>query len=324
MSHLDRVDYKLLALLNGGQTIPGPKLGNQLGISRAAVWKRITELKGLGIPIQSVRGRGYTLSLPVECLDANLIRNELLMGVVSSVRSLSVVEVTESTNRDIKALPESEQHAAVVLAEYQSAGRGRRGRQWVSPFAANCYLSIGWRFRQSPAELGCLSLAVGVMVKRAINGLGVADVSLKWPNDIRIEGRKLGGCLIEIAGDQTGPANAIVGVGINVAMPRETVIDQPWINLKEIKPEIGRNTLAITLIRELIEGLTLFEQSGFTPFAGDWALADELLDRPVQIIRDDAVITGVARGISGQGGLIIDVNGEMTEFHSGDASVRSE
>ncbi len=311
----------LLHRIADGSVWSGARLGEVLGISRAAVWKRVCALRELGLPVVAVRGQGYRLNPPVELLQRNDILNALSPGVRPV--ELSLLASTGSTNAVVAGLPPARRHACVVLAEHQRDGRGRRGRQWYSPFGANIYLSVGWTFDAAISALARLSLAAGVCVVRALQRTGIADVQLKWPNDIRHRGRKLGGCLVEIRGDSQGPCTAIVGIGLNYDMPADAPIDQAWTCVRTISPNVGRNDLAARLIEHLLLGLTDYAESGFAAFANDWTVADELNGQPVTVELNDARVRGVAAGISSGGGLLVRADNRIHEFLAGDVSVRA-
>ena len=237
---------------------------------------------------------------------------------------ISIELSTGSTNTLVAAKPEQQHHGCVVLAETQTAGRGRHGKSWFSPFGRNLYVSLGWRFEKRVAALGFLSLTTGVAVRRALADCGVADVALKWPNDIELEGKKLAGLLIEVTGDAAGPCQAIIGVGINMYMPEATRIDQPWIDLSGIKSPPGRNRLAAAVIRRVSEAMEQFSEHGFAPFQAEWEAADFLQGRAVTVFQGTVRHHGIARGLSESGGLLVRLNDGMHEFHSGEVSVRRE
>lgn len=144
---------------------------------------------------------------------------------------VDILPEVDSTNEYLKRLAfGGARSGTACLAEWQTCGRGRRGREWVSPFGANVYLSLLWRFSEGTAALGALSLAAAVAVKRALDELAAGGVELKWPNDVQWHGRKLAGILLELGGEADGPCYVVAGVGINVAMPESRAADigQPW------------------------------------------------------------------------------------------------
>jgi BirA family biotin operon repressor/biotin-[acetyl-CoA-carboxylase] ligase len=212
------------------------------------------------------------------------------------------------------------------VAEYQQAGRGRRGRKWVSPFGTNLYLSMYWKLDQGPAAAMGLSLVIGIVMTEVLQRLGAADVRVKWPNDLYLKDRKLAGILVELTGKTGDAAHLVIGAGINLRMrePATDVINQGWINLQEAGIDIDRNQLSITLLQELSAGLREFEQQGLTPFIPRWRNLDNFLDRPVKLLIGEKEIQGIERGIDQQGALLLEQDGEIKSFIGGEISLRGQ
>ena len=210
------------------------------------------------------------------------------------------------------------------IAEYQQAGRGRRGRKWFSPFGANLYMSMYWRLEQGPAAAMGLSLVIGIVMAEVIQSLGAADVRVKWPNDLYLQDRKLAGILVELTGKTGDAAQIVMGAGINLVMRGEGTaeINQGWINLQEAGIEINRNELAARLINRLREALPLFERDGLAPFVGRWEALDNFIHRPVKLLIGDREVHGIARGIDKQGGLLLEQDGEIKSWVGGEISLR--
>jgi BirA family biotin operon repressor/biotin-[acetyl-CoA-carboxylase] ligase len=215
------------------------------------------------------------------------------------------------------------------FAEHQSAGRGRRGRQWASPAAANLYFSIGWRFNGGVETLEGLSLAVGVMIADVLSqDFGVPGIKLKWPNDIFCGQRKLGGVLIEMSGDASGPCDVVIGVGVNVCMPKNTgvEIDQPWTDVcshTDVVP--SRNRMAARFLDQLLPLLATYESRGFAHYRSRWQEYDAFAGQPVVLCAgENQCVAGSAAGVNDSGGLVIDVNGIMRVFKSGEVSLRRD
>lgn len=253
----------------------------------------------------------------------------ILAGMDPSIRKqltgLNIEASLDSTNSALQRLPLAQQHAAAILAEFQSAGRGRRGRQWHSPHGRNLYLSLGWKFEKPLAELGCLPLVLALSAAQALVRAGLKGHRVKWPNDLLLDGRKLCGCLVEVKGDAKGPCHAVLGVGINVFMPESEAaneIDQPWTDLQSQLPACSRNNLATLLLEELIKQLLLFAEQGFTPFRDRWAQMDGLNGRLVNVHAGNSSLQGTARGIDNQGALLLDTGKEVLSLHVGEVSVK--
>ena len=253
----------------------------------------------------------------------------ILAGMDPAIRKqltgLNIEASLDSTNSALQRLPLAQQHTAAILTEFQSAGRGRRGRQWHSPPGRNLYLSMGWKIEKSLAELGCLPLVIALSAAQALARVGLKGHRVKWPNDLLLDGRKLCGCLVEVKGDAKGPCHAVLGVGINVFMPESEVaneIDQPWTDLQFQLPTCSRNDLAALLLEELIKQLVLFDKQGFSPFRDTWAHMDGLAGRLVNVHSGSSSLQGTARGINDQGALLLDTGEEVLSLHVGEVSVK--
>lgn len=315
---------RLLKLLADGRFHSGEALGQALCISRTMVWKHIQTLKTLGIDCHSVSGKGYRLARPVELLEQQAIEATLGDKTLARLSALELHPEIHSTNRHLMERLGMLTSGHACLAERQTAGRGRRGREWVSPFARNIYLSLYWRFEMSPALLSGLGLAVGVAVIRALRQLGIDDAALKWPNDVLWQGRKLAGILLEMSGESGGPYHVVMGIGMNVNMADEgAAIDQPWVSLNQITAQpLSRNRVAGVLLHHLLESVQQFQTSGLEPFLGEWQQADVYAGREVAIQLGDNTIVGHARGIDPSGAILVEVEGGLRRFYSGEVSLR--
>lgn len=324
----------ILDILKDGNFHSGESLGEALGCSRTAVWKRLQKLEILGLDIESIKGTGYRVAGGFELLEAQLIKSQLTEMAAAELADLEVFKSIDSTNKYAREKAEqAPASGSVVLAEQQSAGRGRRGKTWVSPFAANIYLSIVWDFEQGAQALEGLSLAVGVAVKRALNAQGVNGVQLKWPNDIYVEGQKLGGILLEMIGDPAGQCSVIVGVGINVAMPETqgSDIDQEWTDIRSQLQKYAdgenhrpsRNKLAASLISEIVMLLRDFQAQGFSMYRDEWQAADAFFGQEAVISTPKQSITGIVKGVDQNGALRLQrENGKIETFIGGELSLR--
>jgi BirA family biotin operon repressor/biotin-[acetyl-CoA-carboxylase] ligase len=320
--------FRLLRLLADGRFHSGVELGDALGVGRAAVWKIVQGLGDLGVDVFSVPGKGYRLTQPFDPLDAEQILAALAPGRRARVATVEVHPSVPSTNGVLmEGLGHGLLSGAVCIAEHQSAGRGRRGRHWVSPYGGNLYLSIYWRFDLAPAALGPLSVAVGVAVAGALEELGARGFGLKWPNDVYWAGRKLAGILLEVSGESTGPAHVVVGVGVNAHMPRAVAaaIDQPWVDLETVLGQsVDRNRLAGAVLGHLVRVLERFAGTGFEPLREAWDRLDLTRGRRVAVSTAEGVVEGECRGLDDRGALLVDAGGRLRRFLSGEVSVRPE
>lgn len=317
----------LLPLLASGEFRSGQDLADALGISRTAVWKQLNKLAELGLEVESVKGRGYRLPGGIDLLDPRRVRAGLGPEAANLLARLEVLETVDSTNAEaLRQVERGGGKGLVCTAEQQSAGRGRRGRQWVSPFARNLYVSLVWQYHQGAAALEGLSLAVGVAVARALAACGLPPVQLKWPNDILFEGAKLGGVLLEMTGDASGTCQVIVGVGLNVAMPATAArdIDQAWTDVAALAEgeHPGRNTLLAALLDELLPMLATFEATGFGRWQAEWEALDAFAGAAVVLNTGGEPLTGIARGVDRRGALQLETGAGIQAVYGGEISLR--
>lgn len=319
-------DRELLTRLIAGPA-SGDTLAQASGLTRAAIWKKIQALREAGVAIDAQAGRGYALAQPLQLLDAQTILAGIAPTQRARIAALEVAWSIDSTNSELLRRAAPAQGSDVLLAERQSGGRGRRGRAWASPLAANLYLSLSRHFSGGLARLGGLSLVAGVAAADALHALGYRDVQLKWPNDLLVGTRKLGGILVEGGGEHAGPVRAVIGLGLNVRMPASSAsaIDQPWIDLATIAADAmpSRNDIAAALLTQLLPALDRFDAEGLAPFLPRYAAHDALAGREVAVQVGDAVHDGTSLGIAEDGALRVRLrHGERT-FHSGEVSVRA-
>lgn len=313
-------DARLAGFLSTSETRSGEAIAEELGCSRTAVWKHVESLRARGVEVDAIAGKGYRLREPLELLDEAAIRAALSPSAADRLAEIAVLPTVDSTNTWLASRESSRQAGVAVLAECQTAGRGRRGQSWVSPFARNIYLSLGWRFEAGAGELGSLPLVLALSACEALEAAGLRGHAVKWPNDLRLDGKKLGGCLVEVQGDLGGPCIAVLGVGINVRMPAASgeAIDQPWTDVSRQVRDVSRNRLAAALLNALVANLQKFPVEGFGPFAEHWAQRDELAGRDVEFHAPSGVVRGTARGISARGGLLLQSGENMQEYLSGE------
>lgn len=316
------------------QLISGPATGDALahhaGLTRAAVWKRIEALREAGVPIEAKPGRGYALAAPMQLLAEAAIEAGLAPATRARLGALEVAWSVDSTNTRLLAREVPDGGLALaLLAERQTGGRGRRGRPWASPLGAHVYLSLARGFAGGLARLGGLSLVAGIATAEALHALGATSVRLKWPNDLVVAAgdvlRKLGGLLVEGAGEHAGPARAVLGLGVNVRMPPAEAarIDQPWCDLATLLGEVDRNAVAAAVLDRLVPALDQFDAEGLAPFLPRYAPLDALAGQPVTLIATGATREAVALGLADDGSLRVRLpDGAEVRVHSGEVSVR--
>lgn len=279
--------------------------------------------------------------------DETRIRAGLSPASAAALQQLTLLDQTGSTNDLLLQLPDTERHAHAVLADQQTAGRGRRGRRWQSPAGSNIYLSLGWEFSQSPGELSCLPLAMGVAAVLGLERCGLAGLGLKWPNDIQVNGRKLGGVLMESRATRSGRTSVVAGIGLNVAMSAENIeaeaIDQPWTSVAECLAGAAVGSAASSVLssvngdlRDRVAGQVLdqlmvcfrqFAGNGFENYRPDWLRLDVLQGRAVSVRSDERTWHGQSHGVDHQGRLLLavktpDGQRQLRSLDAGDVSVR--
>jgi BirA family biotin operon repressor/biotin-[acetyl-CoA-carboxylase] ligase len=264
---------------------------------------------------------------------------QILTGLDRTARAalaeLEVLKEVDSTNNVILEMSPGKRHAHAVLADQQNVGRGRRQRAWHSPPGGNIYLSLGWRFDNPRWPLSTLPLVVALAVCKALDRAGLDSHGIKWPNDIVSGGRKLAGILVELQSAGTGPALAVVGVGLNVRMPGQdtkqlaAAIGRPWTDLhSELGPgqaAVSRNELVSWLLNELLNAIGVFETFGFEVFRSAWAERDVLSGNSIVLDYNDRQVPGCAVGVDKDGGLLLQTaNDGVRVFHSGEVSIHRD
>lgn len=312
------VKLAILKALSQGGFHSGEELGDKLGVSRAAISKHIKGIQAWGVDVFRVQGKGYQLAKPIQLLDKEILQNSLANRV-------ELIPIIDSTNQYLLDRVDSLESGSVCLAEYQAKGRGRRGREWVSPFGSNLYLSMFWRLDAGMAAAMGLSLVVGVAIVEALEEMGLTGVKLKWPNDLYYHDKKLAGILVEMSGQAGAAANLVIGMGLNLMMPETTEgITQPWASLDEVadNQQIDRNQLAISMISTLHKALDDYELYGMAGFVERWNRLDNFINRPVKLLMGPREISGIARGINEQGAVLLETENGLETFIGGEISLR--
>ena len=318
--------FDLLRLLSDASFHPGAALARELGASPAAVQLAVRELERLGLKLVRARGRGYRLEVPYDFLDAAAVRARL--GLQAHQFHFELLDACASTNTLLlERARGGAPSGSVIACELQSAGRGRRGNTWQSGLGGSLTFSLLWRFAQGAAALSGLSLAAGVAVARALAALGVAEVQLKWPNDLLHAGRKLGGILIEVHGDRTGPTAAVIGIGLNLRLhpSLRDLITQAVTDVASISGQLPQRNrlLAVTLI-ELAQVLEQFAEHGFAPLRQEWIARHAHQGKPVTLSSGDGnTVMGRAVGVAEDGALLVETARGVERFVSGELSLRA-
>lgn len=317
----------LLQLLKDGQFHSGEAIARQLGVSRTSVWKYLKKLASWQVAIYAVRGRGYQIPggldlLSGEEIQAALSSNNQLFKSVKVVTSLD--STSSELQRDWRVNPGL---GRVVIAEHQSQGRGRKGRKWVSPFAANLYFSVGVELPLGLSALGGLSLAVGISLCRSLAPFCHKKIQVKWPNDLLVDGKKLAGILVEASGDSNDTSFINIGVGVNWAMQDEhgEFIDQAWTNLKPLLKSTqspSRQAVLIAILTELDLTLQKYLKAGFGEFAREWPSLSAFHGRRIVVQQSNKWVEGIELGVESNGALRLQTEQGEAIFHSGEVSLR--
>ncbi len=325
-----RLTFTLLRELSADHFTSGAALAAKYGVSRSAVSDALKDAAALGVPVFSLTRRGYRLASRIDFLDVNAVRAQL--RTQANRIQLSVVDTIESTNTALlQQAGLGAPSGTCLAAECQTAGRGRRGRIWQSAVGASLTFSLLWRFEKGVATLGGLSLAVGLAVANALRELGV-PATLKWPNDILIDGRKLGGILIETQGDMLGPTAAVIGIGLNFQLSDELkqAIDQPATDIVDAlaaaslqKFIMSRNDLLGAVLRHLAATLDQFSETGFAPMREAWRALHALDGEMVNVISATKTFSATVVDIAADGTLIVDTGAGRIPLTAAEISLRS-
>jgi BirA family biotin operon repressor/biotin-[acetyl-CoA-carboxylase] ligase len=321
---MSSLTFPILQVLADGHFHSGEDLAQQFKVTRATIWNAIGHAETLGIEVFSVRGRGYKLPQPIEFLDENEVLKAI--GEQRAWFKLEVLNEVASTNTYLMQ-NKNAAHATCVAAHVQTSGKGRRGRTWVSQLGASLTFSLLWRFQCGAAALSGLSLAVGVALIRTLHGFGISQAQLKWPNDVLVDGKKLAGILIELQGDLEGPSAAVIGVGVNLSLPKNVLdnIDQPAIDLANASDvPVNQDALLGILLKHLADVLSGFEQYGFIGLRDEWLSHHAYENRPVRMLLPNGTdVQGVVRGVADDGILLVETALGLQRFSAGEISLRS-
>lgn len=294
-------------------------LAELLGVSRALINKNIQTLKEWGVDIHILPSKDYMLPHKMQLLKYDCILNLL------EEKRITILPIVDSTNQYLLDRIYNLQSGDACIAEYQRAGRGRRGRQWVSPFGVNIYLSIFWKLCKGPSTAIGVSLVISVIMAEVFQRLGGKNILVKWPNDLYLNNRKLAGILVELTRKTGEIAYLVIGAGINLSMryTHAHSMNQGWVNLQEAGIRIDRNELASILLNKFRQSLREFENHGFTPFIERWRSLDGFINQPVKLLVGEKIILGVYRGINHQGALLLEQQGVIKPFNGGEVSLRN-
>jgi len=331
---LTPLGFSLLRQLADGDFHSGEELAAKVGLTRARVSQVLKDAEAAGLAMERIKGRGYRLLEAPDFLDPLAIKASLAAfdagrGITAPI-TLEIVDEIDSTSTELmRRVGRRDVHGVALAAEWQTAGRGRRGRVWTAIVGGSLLFSLGWRFEQGAGFLAGLSLAVGVAVARALEAEGFNGIALKWPNDLIHRHLKLGGILIELNGDALGPSTTVIGIGLNVRLPAAARKDiaQPVTDLASVagrkRPALDRNRLFARLLTELAAVLRQYANEGFAPFAAEWQHRHAYQGKMVRLLLPDgATVTGKVAGVDASGALVLADGPRRARFLSGEISLR--
>ena len=322
------IDELLIERLADGQFHSGQALADELGISRTAVNKHINTLERYYLDIFRVHGKGYRLAQPLQLLQRAAIEGAL----PADAAPVFVKHVTSSTHDDLRILLENAPNQRLtpgtcVIAEMQTHGRGRRGRTWLSPFGSNLYASFYWPLPNGLNSALGLSVAIGVALAQLLQNAGVEEVSVKWPNDVYVQGEKIAGILVELEGESTGMGHALIGIGLNLSMPERflATIEQPSTDVqRHLSAPVDRNSWAANLISQIHAMLTSFEQEGLQNLTDEWKRLDYFYNQPIRVLLGQHEQQGIGQGIDSHGALLVRQGNGLKRYFGGEISIRAK
>ena len=325
---MSALTFQALRRLADGRFHSGEDIARALKRSRATLSQALKCAPEFGVELFSVPGKGYRLAEPIEFLDAGAIAARL--RVRGARVHLEVVDAIDSTSTQLLERAAAGAPSGTCLAaEWQSSGRGRRGRTWVSSLGGSLTFSLLWRFERGAGHLGGLSLAVGEAVARALSECGVERVQVKWPNDVVADFRKLAGILVETSGEMQGPSVAVIGVGVNYRLGERVLdlIDQPVTDVAQCSPAAAsRSELLARLLENLAASLQDFERRGFAASRDAWRALHAYQGRRVRVVPvREAAFDAEVVDVAPDGALVVaTADGRTVNLSSAEISLRAK
>jgi BirA family biotin operon repressor/biotin-[acetyl-CoA-carboxylase] ligase len=318
---------KLLGILRKetGKLVSGAVLGRSLGVSRTAVWKRVNRLRVKGYRIESIRSEGYRFVSAPDLFLPEEIGNGL--KTLTFARRVHCLESTDSTNRVASDLAgQGAEEGELVIADTQTRGRGRLGRSWISPPKSNLYFSLILRPSIIPSAIAQITLMAAVSLSESLSKQTALPVRIKWPNDLWVNGKKAAGILTEMSGEMDRVRHVVLGVGININMPKEELPPDLRRLATSLSIEAGRTFSRVRLLQGILEALEkdylFFCKDGFQSFQERWMKASIKSGHPVHVQMPHREISGRVLGINNQGYLQVETkDGIVEDVVSGDVTL---
>lgn len=324
---------ELLERLADGRNRSRVELGESLAPGEDSIDAQLRELEAAGLTVVATNDGAVRLAEAIDWIGMDAIESAIAAGALAQIESIEHRLELESTNRYLlEQPPPATGNARVAIAEYQSAGRGRRGRSWSMPPGSGIALSVSWQFAKVPTHLSALSLAVGAAARRAILAVTGLQVGLKWPNDLIVDGGKVGGILVELSQLPDRACHVVAGIGINVKVPQAylAAVSDFDGGARDIASQakewsIDRAKLAAALIERIVTLFAGFAASGFEPYRAEWLEAHVLEAKPIRLLSGSETTFGTVRGIGADGSLIVEnENGERQSVITGDVTIRAQ
>ena len=313
---------------NKGAYISGEQISQSLEVSRTAIWKHIKSLKEEGYSIESSPRSGYCLVGQPDLLLPEELKRELSTGWLG--QEIHYYRTIDSTNSLAKKLAAGGAvEGTTIIAEEQTAGKGRLGRQWTSPFGLGLWLSVILRPQITPLEAPKITMLVSVALQEAILEATGLLAKIKWPNDIFLEDRKIAGILLEMSGEMDSINHLIVGIGINVNLAQEDFPQELKDKATSLKIELGKKVCRVSLTKLLLVKLeyyyNLFKQGEGSLLMEKWRSASCTLGKEVRVTTPNEVLEGQAVDFGEDGSLLVQLsNGSLREIMAGDVTLRRE
>lgn len=304
------------------------QLSTRLQISTEKLADYMQQAQALGVQINFSEKNGYCLESPLDLINSSRIIDALTPAVAKKLQSHECLNAVTSTNElALREACPGIGKFSFITSEMQTQGRGRRGRVWHSPYAANIYLSIIWPYRGDASRASILSPYLALEMVELLNSLSIPRLGLKWPNDIFSDGKKMSGLLIESVYKSQQKIQLVIGMGVNVDMSKDQAgdIDQEWTDIKSQCPDwsLCRSEFIARLMNTLVFALMRFENEGALDLQNRWQRWDIMHNKDVSLYTENKQIQGIAKGINEEGNLLLDVNGQQQKFIVGDVSLRA-
>ena len=318
---------RLVRALSTAKPASIAELALAVGIGESAVKQHLSELQADGLQLQVTASPGYQLDLAVYPMEEAQLKSDLTKRGFPFADQVVLLDTVDSTSSWLsRQVNDNELHGQVCVSEFQSAGRGRRGRSWRGSPYRNLMLSIGWRFSIGAEKLGGLSLSIGLALASRLRELGADKVGLKWPNDLFASGEKLGGVLVELNSRADKEVCAIIGVGLNIddsalaALAADQAVTDLASQIKGLLPQ--RTELIAHVLTDLVQALKRFDNRGFTPDQAGWNAFDIFAGKTVRATSQQDVVVGVGEGVDELGRYRLRCDdGSITPIIAGDITL---